>query len=116
MPTSRGFDYYLGVPYSVDMGNSVWKRQTVPGDNGVLPLVQGTAREGFRIIEQPAAFGLYCLMSEMSFAGPSIQWTGSTRSRQRCARRPTAQSAGESPLLGECRTARSGVPPVGCRC
>lgn len=54
MPTSRGFDYYLGVPYSVDMGNSVWKRQTVPGDNGVLPLVQGTAREGFRIIEQPA--------------------------------------------------------------
>ena len=54
MPTSRGFDYYLGVPYSVDMGNSVWRHQTVAGDNGVLPLVEGTAKDGFSIIEQPA--------------------------------------------------------------
>ena len=54
MPTSRGFDYYLGVPFSVDMGNTVWKQQSVAGDNGVLPLVEGTARGGFSIVEQPA--------------------------------------------------------------
>ena len=54
MPTSRGFDYYLGVPFSVDMGNTVWRKQTVGGDNGVLPLVEGTARGGFSIVEQPA--------------------------------------------------------------
>lgn len=53
MPTSRGFDYYLGVPYSVDMGKTVWRNQTVAGDNGVLPLVEGTAAGGFKIIEQP---------------------------------------------------------------
>jgi membrane-anchored protein YejM (alkaline phosphatase superfamily) len=54
MPTSRGFDYYLGVPFSVDMGNTVWRQQTAAGDNGVLPLVKGTATEGFSIVEQPA--------------------------------------------------------------
>ena len=54
MPTSRGFDYYLGVPYSVDMGKTVWRNQTGAGFDGVLPLVEGTAAGGFEIIEQPA--------------------------------------------------------------
>ncbi len=54
MSCCRGFQYYLGVPYSVDMGNSVWRNQTVAGDNGVLPLVEGTAQNGSAIIEQPA--------------------------------------------------------------
>lgn len=55
LPTSHGFDYYLGVPYSVDMGNSPWRTQTVKGDDGVLPLVEGTADAGVRILEQPVA-------------------------------------------------------------
>ena len=54
MPTSRGFDYYLGIPYSVDMGKTVWRNQTAAGFSGVLPLVEGTAADGFKIIEQPA--------------------------------------------------------------
>ena len=44
MPTSRGFDSYYGVPYSVDMGMSAWDNVT----NISLPLVNGTT-----VIEQP---------------------------------------------------------------
>ena len=45
MPTSRGFDSYFGVPYSVDMGMSAWDNVT----NISLPLVNGST-----VIEQPA--------------------------------------------------------------
>jgi hypothetical protein len=34
MPTSRGFDYYLGVPYSVDMGKTVWRDAASGGHRG----------------------------------------------------------------------------------
>ena len=56
MPTSRGFDYYLGIPFSADMGTSPWHPSAAnAGDAGVLPLVEGTADAGFKVIEQPCA-------------------------------------------------------------
>ena len=56
MPTSRGFDYYLGIPFSADMGVSPWRPSAAnAGDAGVLPLVEGTSTAGFKIIEQPCA-------------------------------------------------------------
>lgn len=55
-PTNRGFDYYYGLPFSVDMGTSVWH----PEGGGdfqptPLPLVEGTAGNGWHVVEQPAA-------------------------------------------------------------
>jgi len=47
LPTSRGFDHYLGIPYSVDMGSSPWKKYTSV-DRPPLPLVHNTT-----VIEQP---------------------------------------------------------------
>ena len=47
LPTNRGFDAYLGVPYSVDMGDSPLNKNTQP----VLPLLDGT-----KIVEQPVDF------------------------------------------------------------
>ena len=58
MPNARGFDYYLGVPFSVDMGYSVWHppiQPNPPFQPTPLPLVEGTAQGGWAIIEQPCA-------------------------------------------------------------
>lgn len=46
MPTSRGFDHYLGVPFSVDMGKSAWRPT---GEFPPLPLVLQD-----EVVEQPA--------------------------------------------------------------
>lgn len=58
LPHNRGFQSYLGVPYSVDMGTSVWWPDE-PGPSGwgypllPLPLLEGTDTNGFKIVEQP---------------------------------------------------------------
>lgn len=44
LPTNRGFDYYYGIPFSVDMGDSYWDNNT----QTPLPLLENTT-----IIEQP---------------------------------------------------------------
>lgn len=44
LPTRRGFDAYLGLPYSVDMGNSAWRSTDQPP----LPLMANET-----VIEQP---------------------------------------------------------------
>ena len=56
MPLQHGFDEYLGIPYSVDMGCSVW-HPCVNEYNGttwpvlsVLPLV----KDNSTVVEQPA--------------------------------------------------------------
>lgn len=47
LPYSRGFDTYLGIPYSVDMGRSAWRKNTRQRE-GVLPLLANST-----VIEQP---------------------------------------------------------------
>lgn len=57
LPHNRGFQSYFGVPYSVDMGTSVW----MPNGTGwgypllPLPLIDATETAGSRIVEQPVA-------------------------------------------------------------
>eukprot|EP00041_Stephanoeca_diplocostata_P002266 m.25001 g.25001 ORF g.25001 m.25001 type:complete len:554 (-) comp13130_c0_seq2:1676-3337(-) len=47
LPTSRGFQHYFGIPYSVDMGMSAWRPKA--GNRGtVLPLLHNKT-----VIEQP---------------------------------------------------------------
>lgn len=51
MPLQHGFDEYLGIPYSVDMGCSPWKPCADSKDLfSVLPLV----KDNGTIVEQPA--------------------------------------------------------------
>eukprot|EP00469_Lotharella_globosa_P003700 CAMPEP_0167795494 /NCGR_PEP_ID=MMETSP0111_2-20121227/14475_1 /TAXON_ID=91324 /ORGANISM="Lotharella globosa, Strain CCCM811" /LENGTH=513 /DNA_ID=CAMNT_0007689185 /DNA_START=89 /DNA_END=1630 /DNA_ORIENTATION=- len=52
LPTSRGFDEYLGIPFSQDMGESFWGPETphLPFQPTALPLLNGTT-----IVEQPVA-------------------------------------------------------------
>jgi len=47
LPTHRGFDEYLGIPYSVDMGNGAWA-EGYSSNNVPLPLLHNDT-----IIEQP---------------------------------------------------------------
>ena len=56
LPTSRGFDAYVGVPFSQNMGTSFWVDQEAGGafQPTPLPLLNGTT-----VIEQPA--GLHTL-------------------------------------------------------
>ena len=63
LPTDRGFDEYLGVPYSVDMGNSAWdwgRNASAYPYGPPLPLLRCSAgRSCFgnapkSVIEQPA--------------------------------------------------------------
>ncbi len=51
MPTSRGFDTYLGIPFSQDMGHSFWK----PGPPGepFFPVPIPLVKNDSHIIEQP---------------------------------------------------------------
>merc|ERR1719183_1333983 len=43
LPTSRGFDYYLGIPFSQDMGSSAWHpNMHEPYQPTPLPLLNGT--------------------------------------------------------------------------
>ena len=51
LPTNRGFDSYLGVPFSVDMGLSPLEPDAWTQNQTTLPLIDGTA-----IIEQPVNF------------------------------------------------------------
>merc|ERR1711971_535727 len=47
MPLNHGFDEYFGVPYSVDMGCSMW---TQPGCSGnILPLISDNGS----VVQQP---------------------------------------------------------------
>eukprot|EP00118_Oscarella_pearsei_P024950 m.307191 g.307191 ORF g.307191 m.307191 type:complete len:499 (+) comp41999_c0_seq1:36-1532(+) len=48
LPTNRGFDEYLGIPYSDDMGSSAWTHD----DDVPLPLLHNTT-----VIEQPVDLG-----------------------------------------------------------
>ena len=51
LPTSRGFDQYVGVPFSQDMGSSFWEPNSSPYFQPVpLPLLNATT-----IVEQPVA-------------------------------------------------------------
>ena len=54
LPTSRGFDQYIGIPFSQDMGLSFWLpdgyKPKLPYQPTPLPLLNGTA-----IMEQPTA-------------------------------------------------------------
>ena len=56
LPTSRGFDAYVGVPFSQNMGTSFWVGQEADGvfQPTPLPLLNGTT-----VIEQPV--GLHTL-------------------------------------------------------
>lgn len=63
LPHKRGFQYYLGLPYSVDMGTSVWWPDDPSHPSGwgypllPAPLLEATdtaVGSGYRIIEQPA--------------------------------------------------------------
>ena len=47
LPLARGFDHYLGIPYSVDMGPSPWDMYTSK-DRPPLPLLHGND-----VMEQP---------------------------------------------------------------
>ena len=52
LPTSRGFDKYLGIPFSQDIGMSFWdglRTPHQPYQPTPLPLLNGTA-----VLEQPA--------------------------------------------------------------
>ena len=51
LPTSHGFDSYLGIPYSDDMGSSAWDYYESV-DRPPLPLIDMNAT-GMRIVEQP---------------------------------------------------------------
>ena len=53
LPLQQGFDEYLGIPFSQDMGSSFWKTGWKTKDNGIfqpspLPLINNT-----EVIEQP---------------------------------------------------------------
>jgi arylsulfatase A len=51
LPTARGFDEYLGIPYSQDMGSSFWEPHDSPLFQPVpIPLLNAT-----EIVEQPVA-------------------------------------------------------------
>jgi len=54
MPINRGFDEYLGIPFSQDMGFSFWEgglsKPNAPFQPTPLPLVNGTT-----VVEQPVA-------------------------------------------------------------
>eukprot|EP00039_Didymoeca_costata_P029103 m.23283 g.23283 ORF g.23283 m.23283 type:complete len:635 (-) comp7484_c0_seq1:228-2132(-) len=55
MPTNRGFDSYFGLPFSADMGLSVWKPDgSAPYQPTPLPLIKGNIIKKVEIIEQPA--------------------------------------------------------------
>ena len=57
LPTSRGFDEYIGIPFSHNMGATFWDMQEGGANNfhpTPLPLLNGT-----RVIEQPT--GLHTL-------------------------------------------------------
>ncbi len=56
LPTNRGFDSYLGVPYSVDMGSTAWDLDP-DAPNISLPLLNGTT-----IIQQPVDLNLLTSM------------------------------------------------------
>lgn len=55
LPHNRGFEQYLGVPYSVDMGLSVWFNDSAGWGFPLvsLPLIDATDTAGFKIVEQP---------------------------------------------------------------
>ena len=62
LPPSRGFDEYLGIPFSQDMGLSFWRHPTPlrpapPFQPVPLPLVNGTT-----VVEQPV--GLHHLVAK----------------------------------------------------
>ena len=64
LPHRRGFDEYLGVPFSQDMGESFWG---VEAPRGVfqptpLPLLNATAGAIARVVEQPV--GLHTLVDK----------------------------------------------------
>lgn len=53
LPTNRGFDHYLGIPYSQDMGTSAW----VPGPREPYQAVPLPLLNGTRVVEQPCDLG-----------------------------------------------------------
>ena len=57
LPTSHGFDEYLGLPYSDDMGSSAWDYYDSEG-NPPLPLLHSTAPGKVTIVEQPTDLNL----------------------------------------------------------
>jgi arylsulfatase A-like enzyme len=65
LPTSRGFDEYLGIPFSQDMGISFWEprgwKPAEPYFPSPLPLLNGTT-----VIEQPC--GLHTVVKKYSKA------------------------------------------------
>lgn len=65
LPTARGFDEYLGIPFSQDMGLSFWSTHNYnpapPYFPTPLPLLNGTTT-----IEQPA--GLHTIVKRYSAA------------------------------------------------
>jgi arylsulfatase A len=77
LPTSRGFDEYLGVPFSQDMGTSFWWGEVprAPYEPTPLPLLNGTT-----IVEQPA--GLHTLTARYADAAAAFI------ARQAAAARP----------------------------
>ena len=59
LPLARGFDEYLGIPYSVDMGSSAWR----PSNDFPLPLLHGPYNkttgqlprfDDYAVVEAPA--------------------------------------------------------------
>ena len=69
LPTSRGFDEYLGIPFSQDMGLSFWLtkgwKPALPYQPTPLPLLNGTT-----VIEQPC--GLHTVVKKYSDAAVSF--------------------------------------------
>jgi arylsulfatase A-like enzyme len=62
LPTARGFDHYLGIPFSQDMGLSFWRHtahlvSNPPFQPVPLPLLNGT-----EVVEQPV--GLHHLVAK----------------------------------------------------
>eukprot|EP00939_MAST-03C_sp_MAST-3C-sp1_P001955 g1955.t1 len=56
LPTSHGFDTYLGIPYSDDMGSSAWQYYNSV-DRPPLPLLD-ISNSSIRIVEQPTNLNL----------------------------------------------------------
>ena len=95
LPHRRGFDEYLGIPFSQDMGESFWGVESPRGvfQPTPLPLLNATAGAIARVVEQPV--GLHTLVDKyVDFASDFVRRSaarcrGTSTSRSTTSTRPT---------------------------
>ena len=78
LPTSRGFDEYLGIPFSQDIGLSFWAthdyKPSAPYFSTPLPLLNGTT-----VFEQPA--NLFTIADKYAHAATSFVASNAARAK-----------------------------------